>query len=228
MLVAVFTGKDNSTSEVTRTCKLLLWAWVAQLLILLLIMAGCATTSLPTNRELGDVLAGQKTLILLRITVDVDGKPSEPFGATLADDNVGLAFVNADRITRLEFYRSPSDEARRDGWIYLIEDPGTYFLAVQPPRTTDAFSYQFQFRQAPRWRIDALTGSRLVYVGRLHINALTQRGLLFTRYTMYDLSKTTVQDERNLAQDVAVRFFSDLGPPVTVLMEPLSIPALGP
>jgi hypothetical protein len=191
-------------------------------------MAGCATTSLPTNRELGDVLAGQKTLILLRITVDVDGKPSEPFGATLADDNVGLAFVTADRITRLEFYRSPSDEARRDGWIYLIEDPGTYFLAVQPPRTTDAFSYQFQFRQAPRWRIDALAGSRLVYVGRLHINALTQRGLLFARYTLYDLSKTTVQDERTLAQDLAVKFFSNLGSPVTVLMESLGIPASNP
>ena len=187
-------GRDDLSSGATRTRNLPMYAWVAQLLLLLL-TEGCATTSLPAAREVGDVLAGQKTLNTIE---DHRRRRWQTFrtinsSASLADANVGLAFVTADRVRRLKFYRSPSDEARRDGWIYLIEDPGTYFLAVQPPRTGDAFSHQFQFRQAPRWRIDALAGSRLVYVGRLHINALTQRGPLFTRYTMYDLSKTTVK-----------------------------------
>jgi hypothetical protein len=180
---------------------------------------------LPTTGELAEVSAGRKTLILLRITVDIDGKSVEPFGASLADDNVGLAFVTGDSVRRLEFYRFPSDEARREGWIYLVEDPGSYFLAVQPPRTENAFSYQFKFRFAPRWRIDALAGARLVYGGRLRINGFTQAGILFARHTLYDLSKTTVEDERGLARDLAVKFFPGLGPPITVVMQPLSGPA---
>lgn len=197
-------------------------------LLLLILVAGCATTSVPTASEVSELLGGKKTLILLRLTVDIDGKPSEPFDASLADDNVGLAFITGDRVRRLEFYRSPSDQARQDGWIYLVEDPGTYYLAIQPPRDRDAFSYQFQFRSAPRWRIDALAGSRIVYAGRLHINAVTEKGFLFTRRTVYDLSKTAVRDERSLARELAAKSFPDLGSPIAVLMEPLGVPAAGP
>jgi hypothetical protein len=197
-------------------------------LLLLILVAGCATTSVPTASEVSEVLGGKKTVILLRLTVDIDGNPSEPFDASLADDNVGLAFITGDRVRRLEFYRSPSDQARQDGWIYLVEDPGTYYLAVQPPRDRDAFSYQFQFRSAPRWRIDALAGSTIVYAGRLHINAVTEKGFLFTRRTVYDLSRTAVRDEHSLARELAAKSFPDLGSPVTVLMEPLGVPAAGP
>lgn len=197
-------------------------------LLLITLVAACATTSVPTASEVSEVLGGKKTVILLRLSVDIDGKPSEPFGASLADDNVGLAFITGDRVRRFEFYRSPSDQARQEGWIYLVEDPGTYYLAVQPPRDRDAFSYQFQFRSAPRWRIDALAGSRIVYAGRLHINAVTEKGFLFTRRTVYDLSKTAVRDERSLARELAAKSFPDLGSPVTVLMEPLGVPAAGP
>lgn len=47
-------------------------------------------------------------------------------------------------------------------------------------------------------------------------------------YTVYDLDKTTVEDESAMARDLAVKFFPDLGSPVTVLMEPLGLPAAGP
>ncbi len=196
--------------------------------LFLILFSSCATTALPTTREIGEVLGGQKTVILLRITVDVDGKSSEPFSRSLVDDNVGLAWVSGDSVKLIDYYRSPSDESRRDGWIYIIEDPGTYYLAVQPPRRVDSFSYFFGFRSAPRWRIDALAGSRVVYVGRLRINAFTRSGFLFSTHTYYDLSKTTVQDERNLARDLAAKFFSELGSPVTAVMEPVGMPARNP
>ncbi len=219
----MITGKTNGPKEAGDACNHSILAWSVQLILLLLVEA-CVMTGLPTAEEVGDVLSGQKTLMLLRVTVDIDGKASEPFAAILPDDNVGLAFVGGDSVRPLS-YRYLSDEARRDGWIYIIADPGSYYMAVQPPRRENAFSYIFKFRSAPRWRIDALAGSRLVYVGRLRVIGVTQPGLLFSSYTVYDVDKTTVEDERTLARDLAAKFFPDLGSPVTVLMEPLGLPA---
>jgi hypothetical protein len=195
-------------------------------ILLLLFTASCATSSLPSTNEMSEMLTARKTMVLLRITVDIDGKPAEAFGSIFPDDNVGVALIAGRHVRRIELYRCPSVQSRHEGWIYLIEEPGTYYLAVQPPRDRDrdTFHYQVHFRYAPRWRIDVLPGSRIIYAGRLHIDASTEKGFLFSRRVVYDPARMKVEDERALARDLAAKLFPELGPPVAVLMEPVGEP----
>ena len=193
-------------------------------MFLLMITAGCATTGLPSADEMSKVVTGRKAIVLLRITLQVDEKSVEAFGSIFPDDNLGIALIIGDRVRRIELYRCPSGQLRHEGWMYLIEDPGTYYLAVQPPRDRDEVRYQVGFRYAPRWRIDVLAGSRIIYAGRLHIDASTEKGFLFSRRVVYEPSKMTVKDERMLASDLAAKLFPELGPPIAVLMEPLGEP----
>jgi hypothetical protein len=204
-------------------CKKTLPIWLGYMLVLMVI-GGCATSSLLSPGEMSEILTANKAIILFRITVQIDGKPAEAFGSIFPDDNVGVAVITDDHVRRILFYRCPSDQSRHDGWIYVIQDPGTHYLAVQPPRDRDEFHYQVGFRYAPRWRIDVLAGSRIIYAGRLHIDASTEKRFLFSRRVVYEPSKMTVKDERMLADDVAAKFFPELGPPIAVLMEPLGEP----
>jgi hypothetical protein len=188
-------------------CKKTLPIWLGYMLVLMVI-GGCATSSLLSPGEMSEILTANKAIILFRITVQIDGKPAEAFGSIFPDDNVGVAVITDDHVRR----------------IYVIQDPGTHYLAVQPPRDRDEFHYQVGFRYAPRWRIDVLAGSRIIYAGRLHIDASTEKRFLFSRRVVYEPSKMTVKDERMLADDVAAKFFPELGPPIAVLMEPLGEP----
>jgi hypothetical protein len=183
------------------------------------------TTGTPSSNELQQISTGQKVVLLLRITLDVDGKRSDPFSSSSPDGNVNLAYLGSTINKRIETYRFPSEEAREAGWIYLIENPGTYYMAVQPPRGSEnAFSFHFKFRSAPRWRIDALAGAGLVYIGSLHIDAYTRPGLLFGHQVVYDPTKMNVREEKILAGDVAKKYFPEFGRPVTLLMERLPVP----
>ena len=204
-------------------CKKTLPIWLGYLL-LLLFTAGCATSSLLSPREMSEILTEKKAIVLFRITVQIDGKPAEAFGSIFPDDNVGIALITGDRVRRIQFYRCPSDQSRHEGWIYVLQDPGTHYLAVQPPREGNEVPYQGWFRYAPRWRIDVVAESRIIYAGRLHIDATSEKESLFSRRIVHETSKMTVKDERELAHGVAAKFFPELGPPIVVLMEPLGEP----
>lgn len=207
-------------------CKKTLPIWLGYML-LLIVTGGCAPSSLLSPREMSEILTAKKAIVLFRITVQIDGKPAEAFGSIFPDDNVGIAVITDDRVSRIQLYRCPSDQARHQGWIYFLQDPGTHYLAVQPPRDRDEIQYQVGFRYAPRWRIDVLAGSRIIYAGRLHIDASTEKKFLFSRRVVYDPFKMTVEDERAIARDLASKHFPELGAPVPVLMEPVGSPAAG-
>ena len=105
--------------------------------LFLILNGGCVTTGTPSSNELQQISAVQKVVLLLRITLDVDGKRSDPFSSNSPDGNVNLAYLGSTINKRIETYRFPSEEAREAGWIYLIENPGTYYMAVQPPRGSE-------------------------------------------------------------------------------------------
>jgi hypothetical protein len=155
-------------------CKKTLPIWLGYML-LLMVTGGCAPSSLLSPREMSEILTAKKAIVLFRITMQIDGKPAEAFGSIFPDDNVGIAIITGDRVSRIQLYRCPSGQSRHQGWIYVLQDPGTHYLAVQPPRDRDEAQYQVGFRYAPRWRIDVLAGSRVIYAGRLHIDASTEK-----------------------------------------------------
>ena len=191
------------------------------LVMLTYLSIGCATVSPPAATELKAVQTGRTAIVLFRVTSEVDGEPYEPFSHTLIDDNIGLAlggFETGGKVEPVQSYRFLSKETRQQGWIYFILEPGTYYLAVQPPRNTNAFTYASGFQYAPHWRIDVPTDARLVYAGTLHLPGSGQ-WVLFGSRRLTSFTALTVRNEEDLARKIASEHLAELGTPLTVPMQ---------
>ena len=67
-------------------------AFVLSLLFVVpVVLSACAVTKPPSDQAVAEVRADDKTILLFRVAVSLDGKPHEPFAGSLADDNVGVA-----------------------------------------------------------------------------------------------------------------------------------------
>jgi hypothetical protein len=185
--------------------------------------SGCSMPHLPSAKEIEMVRSGRRVLVLLRVVGDVNGQPYEAFKSYLTDDNVGLALGGFEtggepqQITSVFFL---SDKTRKDGWAYLVLEPGLYYLAVQPSRTTNANTYAAQFKSAPLFRMDVPSATAIVYAGTLYLPG-TQVKLLFGDSRLSFISeKIAVRNDEELARKIAAEFFPEFGVPKTILMRP--------
>jgi hypothetical protein len=113
-----------------------------------------------------------------------------------------------------------SEQARMEGWIYVLLEPGLHYLAVLPPRRTDVSSYALMFEDAPLWRLDVPAETKLVYAGTLHLPCVEQK-LLFGARTISSIvtDESTVRNDEETACKIAAEFFQEFGVPKTVLMQ---------
>ena len=197
------------------------------IILTLFALAACAGVSPPSTSELSEVQAGQKVLVLFRVVgEDPDGKPLRAFKEGLVDDSVGLALGSPETggvpKGRIERVRYLSPESRDLGWTYLLLDPGTYYLAVQPPRWGNLFTYLDSFKAATRWIMEIPPDAPLVYAGTLELYGIAAPGLVFGNkiFVAFDKQVSRVRDEERLAADLGAKHFADLGPVTTILMEP--------
>lgn len=191
------------------------------LLFAAVILGGCTITAPPERSELSAIDAGEKTLLLFRVAVSVEGEAHEPFSGSLVDDNIGIAlgtFETGGRVRRIEPMRFFSEDSRAQGWTYLSVPPGTLYLAFLPPRRTDLFTYLAMFENAQLWRIDVPERSKLVYAGALAVDG-DGGFLLFGGQYLKNFKRMEVRDEREEALALADRHVSGLGPIETVLMQ---------
>ncbi len=191
--------------------------YLATLAVLAVLISGCAITRLPSAGEYGQIRSGKLVIVLLRVTSEVDGKPFDAFGSGFTDSDIGLAlgsFTTGGDVNQI----TPvflSTQTRESGWTYLLLEPGFYYLAVQPRRSTDAFSYAAAFKAAPLWRLEIPAQERAVYVGTLHLPGINR----FWSGMTFIPNKIVVRNEEELARKTAADFFPEFGAPVTALMQ---------
>jgi hypothetical protein len=190
------------------------------LLIATLLLGACAVTEPPGARDVAEVAAGAKTIVMFRVATTLEGKPHEPFAALLADDNVGVAlgtFETGGRIRQHDDVRFFSEDTRERGWAYIVTEPGIVYLAFLPPRRTNVIRYAAMFEGTARWRVDAPPDADVVYAGTLDI-AGRPGWSLFGSY-LKGFKAMAISDDRGEAERIAARFVSNLDGFAVALMQ---------
>ena len=197
------------------------------IVLLLGLLSACTTVELPSTSDISEMQAGKTSLVLLRVVgKEPDGSPLKPFQDGLVDSSVGFALgspltgsVPKGRIEDIHFL---SDKSRDEGWIYLILPPGTHYIAVQPPRHNNLFTYLDTFKYAPRWVFEVPAGVPIIYIGTLDLMGLSAKGVVFGNSIFYafDKQRSFVRDEEGLARSLASMHLPSLHPFQAVLMEP--------
>ena len=136
---------------------------------------GCATQSrLPSEGEDNLIQQHNGVIVLLRLRTVVDGKPLKDIRLIEHEDqsrgfgfDVDITRIDPGQSPDLTMRRpntgiiSPSDEARRQGWIYHILPPGSYYLAV--------YDHEKKGTLPPGFILTVSGEKRLVYAGTLDI-----------------------------------------------------------
>ena len=147
---------------------------------------GCATHSrLPSEAEEKLIQQHSEVIVLLRLRTVVDGKPMEDI--TLREKNpkgygfgveIGMldAFLFPDLAGKKPDIAllSPSSEARRQGWIYYVLPPGSYYLTVYDNMDRgDSL--------APGFLLSVSGKKPLVYAGTLDIGCQPGPGFFYDK-----------------------------------------------
>lgn len=185
----------------------------------LLGLVGCASTGAPTAEERASVAASEKVIVLFRVQGTIEnGQPYEPFRS---HDFIGLAlgrFETGGVPERLA-KRFLSAESRKDGWVFLVVPPGTYYLAFLPPQHNDVLTFERSIKDVPRWRVDIPPDARIVYAGTMRISRTSDQ-LLFGGPSMRTLrtDELNVANDEELARALATKELPGIGEVRVVLM----------
>ena len=121
-------------------------------------LAGCAGTGLPKSRSEALPPPPAMSIVLLRLTASLDGKPADPFagrtkvGFSITDLETGHGLAWSDPC--------PAGDAgfAKAGWAYLLLSPGDYRVTAAPlrPEYSDykSITYRLSCRRPPialRW-----------------------------------------------------------------------------
>ena len=152
----------------------------ASLLPLLTLCAGCGgntRVAMPGEQDLADVRAGRKSLVLVRGLVTTEkGRLGTAFGPDARRGSTSLCVARLGPRAALESVgklRSPAAAALRDGWVYVVLPPGTYYLSTDdvpytPARATAApADVPPAEAEAYGWLLDVPAGAPVVYAGTL-------------------------------------------------------------
>jgi hypothetical protein len=179
------------------------------------LVSGCGTIGLPVGDEREAVLQKKKSIVLMRINTVLCGK----------DRSFSLLPIRYASIDKGENVKdvvplsSPSLEGRQKGWIYLILEPGSYFL------TTDFKNYNL-FTSMPHdarmpgtsFMLHVPKDKPLFYAGSLSHACACKPG--FFSDTITDCPPMEVKDESDEAHENARPLTDRYGPLTTSLMKP--------
>ena len=144
------------------------------------------------------------------------------------DDNIGIALGGFETGGELRQIMPGflSHQTRKDGWVYLLLEPGQHYLALQPPRRTDVWSYAKMFKTAPLWRLDIPSKAELVYVGTLHLPSIKQNLLFGVTISSFIWDSVVVRNEDDGARKIAAELLPEFETFKTVLMEQHECPII--
>jgi hypothetical protein len=198
------------------------------ILSLFLVFAGCAIVQPPNAEERAAIRARKHVVVLLRVSGELtDRTQVETFRMDIRDDDLSFAlggFESGGKLQRV-WPRFLSTESGKQGWTYLILEPGNHYIAVLEPRNADAWSYMEKIkddleRLKPRL-LEVPEGLTLMYAGTLCLPCRS-RFYLFgpKRCDSFDWDQVDTRNEEILAQELAAKYLADLGPLQTILIKP--------
>jgi hypothetical protein len=195
----------------TKTSRRLLY--LTTFIILVILLFSCTTTVLPSAKDYELINSGKLSVVVIRITCEAEGESYEVFRHFVGDDNIGLAlgdFETGGKLHR-KIPAHLSSQTRKDGWLYFVLEPGFHYLAVQPPRRSDVWSYENSFNSAPLWRLDIPPQTGIIYAGTLHIPIIKQK-MLFGGLSIksFITDRIVVLDDEDAARKIAADFFPEL------------------
>lgn len=200
-------------------------------LVSLFCLTSCAIffTRLPNADEQKAIMKGEKSLVIIRLTAIKEGK-SMDLALELGSGGYGLeiGLMDTGEILQPVFLLSPLSQTRKEGWGYFMLKPGSYFLYVIPPGSSQSPAavsrdntgrwYRLVDRKkipVPAYWFHIPEGKRAVYLGSLSVSC--KKGGLFGQLCK-ESSEIGISDETELARRVVSTYFTTLG---TVWTEPL-------
>jgi hypothetical protein len=196
-------------------------AFVAILFLSLLGFANCTFIGPPDDKDLAAVHHREKALVLFRVTCDIAGEPateSEP--GCIEGENATVAigdFDSGGELHQLPILRSFSADTSKQGWTYLILDPGIYYIGFQGQRRTDAFSYNAAWKSVKRYRFDVDPNSPVIYIGTMHLECRSDWFLFGEKYCCF-IDHQIIRNEETLAAKILAESFDSIEQPKTALM----------
>jgi hypothetical protein len=182
------------------------------IVLALLPLTSCATIGPPSASDEEAIRHGQKTIVILRVSADLDGKPMDAAKHLVTR----IASVDAgEPLSPVFWVASPSAELRKKGWIYLLARPGeTYYLSFGlGMRETDSLP----FPVSPHFWLHVPDNAPLVYVGSLSVSC-NGRVDFFGLHYVKECRSLSVSDESESARTALGEWSSQYGPLTTVLM----------
>ena len=195
---------------------------IAVLFFICWVVVGCAYSMPPAKSDHSAITEGQKSLVLLRVTGEIKGESAiEAFSSFLSDGNFNIAvgdFETGGALKRIENQKFLSAKSRKEGWIYFILEPGIYYLGFQGPRMTDVFTYEAQWENVQRYRIDIQPDSPVVYIGTMHFQCRSGWDPFGLKNCAH-IDSQVIKNEEALAQELVSENLEKMGQPKTALME---------
>jgi len=128
----------------------------------------------PTSEERLDVLSGKKSLVLIRITCELnDGTPVKAFPLYRADwlligkgsPKLGSNVKWMAQYGGSRFLRCFSHETLEQGWVFFYLEPGKHYLGF-------VGTEEMLRLYVPRFEVNIPINSPVVYLGTLHFPCL--------------------------------------------------------
>jgi hypothetical protein len=196
-------------------------------ILLSFFLSGCLhSVRLPDAADGEAIRTGEKAIVLFRHQSMYDSNPRETLG-TYPMEGFGfeLGFLDEDNkpLAPVISLSSPSEQARKEGWAYLVLKPGVYYLAAaragadqNPPATIRIATLGRWGHLSERsidldrtWWFHVPPGSGVVYIGSFSNACRTGRGIfgnLIDRCT-----EVAVRDEMEAARSIAAARFDQYG-----------------
>ncbi len=201
------------------------------LLSLVILLAGCASTGvrLPSVQDEEAIQLKEKAIVLLRLKVEKDGEPFNPFkrygGSRHSYFRLKLANMDEGESPKYIYFTqiwnipaaSPSLESKKEGWMYLVLKPGTYYLSFFPPGSKEPSQSDDVSPQVSAFRFYVPKGESIMYVGSLSVSCKWSRGIIGN--FIGESSKIVVTDETESAKKIAQASLIKYGQMSTSLMQ---------
>lgn len=178
------------------------------LVIYAISLGSCApekTIRLPTqDNKNALVLNNNKSIVLFRLTANMDGKPLDIL-SDYGKDGCTAEIAKMDAYEHLKIIEtaiSPSPEAAKEGWAYFLLEPGTYYFV---------FDAVWRSPFSPYW-FYVPDGGSIIYVGSLNFSC---EGGSRREFSCSDLS---VKDETDFAERVVSSALPEYDKLSTLLM----------
>ncbi len=175
------------------------------------VLTGCGLPVGPLRETEQEVVTmKQSSIVLLRLVATHDGQPIEyltKWNSALSWSirlmtNFLVLVENIDTGDQMKAIRTPTPEAEKEGWVYLMLEPGRYYLRVQPWINNPV---------SGRFFLSVPVAGTVVYAGSLPIRCagpVTWIHMTNERRSLDCMPPITVEDESASAAQIAQGSFT--------------------